>query len=155
MDKKIKWFAIIFGIGVFIFALFISSMTPGLNSAESIPFTTIKKGFYSNYREPAQALIFKESDLLEFGIENSGIDFSSAVALFISMGERNSGGYSIEVSSILRSGDNLFVQMTEKSPGINCFTIAVLTQPHHLVVFDSSVKFSDIVFTTHSVVVNC
>lgn len=155
MNRKTKRIVIIFILALLIFGFFLNQINPGPDTEESVPFTTIEKGFYSGYREQAQALIFKESGLLEFGIENSGIDFSSTTALFVSMGERNSGGYSIEIESIIRVNNHLYVNVTDKSPGSNCATTAVLTQPYHLVVFDGSVTFSGISFTPNSVVVNC
>lgn len=155
MNKQTTQLFILAGIAVAIFVFFIAFVTPGSDNAESISFTTIEQGFYSGYREQVRVLILKESDLLELGIENSGVDFSSSTALFVSMGQKNSGGYSIEIESIVRLGNHLYVNVREKSPGSNCATTQAITQPYHLVVFDSSVEFSDISFTTHSVVVDC
>ena len=155
MNKKTKRIVIIFIVSLFIFGFFLNQFNPGPDTEETVSFTTIQKGFYSGYREQAQALIFEERGLLEFGIENSGIDFFSSTALFVSMGERNSGGYSIEIESIVRLGNHLYVNVTEKSPGSNCVTTQAITQPYHLVVFDSSVEFSNISFSTDSVVVDC
>ena len=155
MNKQTTQLFILTGIAVAIFVFFVAFVTPGSDNAESISFTTIEQGFYSGYIGQASVPIFKERDLLEFGIENSGIDFSSSTALFVSMGQKNSGGYSIEIESIVRLGNHLYVNVTEKSPGSNCATTQAITQPYHLVVFDSSVTFSGISFTPHSVVVNC
>jgi hypothetical protein len=57
------------------------------------------------------------------------VDFSRERLVVVSMGERPSGGYAIEVDGVFLSGGTLYVSVQEVSPGSDCMTTAALTQP--------------------------
>lgn len=58
------------------------------------------------------------------------VDFEREVVLLASMGQRNSGGYVIELRNVTELANGLEVTVAEMSPDINtCFTPAALSQP--------------------------
>jgi len=57
------------------------------------------------------------------------IDFASRMVVFASMGERSSGGYSIEVPEAAQEDGTLFVVVEEATPGIQCTTTDVISTP--------------------------
>lgn len=62
------------------------------------------------------------------------VDFSRERLVVVSMGERPSGGYSIEVEGVFLSGGTLYVSVLEVSPGSDCMTTTAMTQPVDAVV---------------------
>jgi len=57
------------------------------------------------------------------------VDFSTHRVLVLSMGARPTGGYTIEVASLGRDGDVLYVPVLELSPGPGCVTTQAVTHP--------------------------
>lgn len=57
------------------------------------------------------------------------VDFNRERLVVVSMGERPSGGYAIEVEGVFQSGGSLYVSVLEVSPGSDCMTTTALTQP--------------------------
>jgi hypothetical protein len=60
-------------------------------------------------------------------------DFSTEVVVMASLGERNSGGYEIQIDSVTRHANGAVVHLTRYAPGPRCFNTAALTQPVHAV----------------------
>ena len=57
------------------------------------------------------------------------IDFGSRMVVFVSMGERSTGGHSISVLSAAEENGSLYVEVEEATPGIACITNDVVTTP--------------------------
>ena len=57
------------------------------------------------------------------------IDFGSRMVVFVSMGERSTGGHSISVLSAAEENGSLYVEVEEATPGIACITTDVVTTP--------------------------
>ena len=56
-------------------------------------------------------------------------DFARETIVIASMGQRNSGGYSVSIDSAGVAGDTVILAVTERSPGRTCGTTGALTQP--------------------------
>lgn len=57
------------------------------------------------------------------------VDFASDMVILAAMGTRPTGGYGIEITSVLGSQTGLYVRVRETSPGGNCGVTAALTAP--------------------------
>lgn len=81
------------------------------------------------------------------------VDFGSAQALLLAMGERPSGGYSIAAGAMAVSGDTLYVAVDEVSPGPSCITTMALTQPVALLSVPAGA--TEVVFVESTSVLDC
>ncbi len=81
------------------------------------------------------------------------IDFAKQMIIAVFQGQKPSGGYSIEITKLVRNGKRLEVFIEEKSPGKNCFTTQVITHPHHLIVTEKCDR--KVVFTRRQITVDC
>jgi hypothetical protein len=61
------------------------------------------------------------------------VDFDSEVVVLASMGTRNSGGYSIVITSASVVNGQVRIAVQESSPGQNCAVTGALTAPVHIV----------------------
>jgi hypothetical protein len=61
--------------------------------------------------------------------ELAAIDFRQETVILVSMGERTSGGYRIEIREVTERGGDLEVTVAELSPGARCVVTEALTQP--------------------------
>lgn len=61
--------------------------------------------------------------------ERPAVDFERSVVVVAAMGSRRSGGYGIEVTSVHRDGETLYVVVEETSPGEDCAVTAAITAP--------------------------
>jgi RNA polymerase sigma factor (sigma-70 family) len=74
------------------------------------------------------------------------VDFSKEMVLVAFMGQRNSGGHSIQITRVVRTGDDLTVYVRERAPAPGEAADSVITHPYHLVVVPAvkgRVRFED------------
>lgn len=57
------------------------------------------------------------------------VDFNSEMIVFVALGERPTGGYTILVDSAGASANGVTVWIGTSSPGLHCVTTQALTQP--------------------------
>jgi len=57
------------------------------------------------------------------------VDFQSEMVVLAAMGQRNTGGYTIEIREAAANAEALYVSVVETSPGSGCVTTDALTQP--------------------------
>jgi PrcB C-terminal len=62
------------------------------------------------------------------------VDFTSNVVIAVASGQRPSGGHEIAIQRVRSSQGELIVEVVETTPGPNCMTASVLTQPVDVVV---------------------
>lgn len=115
----------------------------------------IEKGQYSDLVEGTQAVLRDEEAYAAFWErlhadrdsvpERPGVDFDEEVVVAIVLGQRSTGGYSVEIDEVLTSaaGGTIQVRFTEAVPGEDCFVTQALTSPYVLV----TVKAQDEDFT--------
>jgi hypothetical protein len=108
---------------------------------ESIEYTVIDKGITSGKRFPSlhfdligEAAPFKKlfaelhSDQLPAPLPPE-IDFESSSVVFVSMGEKPSAGYRVEIDQIKRSGPILKVKLRLLEPSPGQMNATMITQP--------------------------
>ncbi|MCJ8313577.1 MAG: protease complex subunit PrcB family protein [Saccharospirillaceae bacterium] len=61
------------------------------------------------------------------------IDFDHAQVILLDIGQRNSGGYSVEISDINEFDDYIKVEVNIQSPGNGCITTQALTNPYKFI----------------------
>ena len=71
---------------------------------------------------------------LGFGGERPVVDFSRDVVIAVAGGQRSTGGYSIAVDRVVRSGSSATVEVVETTPGKDCMMTQAMTQPVDVVV---------------------
>jgi len=121
---------------------------PGCSSPVSlaqmaIPLTTIQKGSYSGVREPLQIVIRDQQPWITLWARHSSIenkpssppqiDFSAEMVVGLFLGQKSTGGYSVEITRAELDGSNLRLYYRERSPTPGAMVTQVLTQPYHLV----------------------
>jgi len=112
--------------------------------------------FYTGFRDPAR-LVIRDNDAwlsawstLVQPYEASAsapppplIDFSTDMVVLAAMGERRSGGYTVEMKAAATQ-EQLYVSVTQTDPGMSCAVSLLLTQPvavARLQRFDGPVTF--------------
>ncbi len=75
------------------------------------------------------------------------------VMVIAKQGQKNSGGYGIEVESVSESNTNTQINLILKSPGKNCLVTAALTNPFIIIYIPNNYK--EIVFTKKHIQTNC
>ena len=66
------------------------------------------------------------------------VDFSSSQVVLINMGERNSGGCSVEVETVVEYSDHIVLETKLVIPGENCAVTLSLTSPYIFVEIEST-----------------
>lgn len=61
--------------------------------------------------------------------ERPAVDFERSMVIVAATGSRPTGGYEIEVESVHRHGESLFVVVRATSPGDDCMVTQALTAP--------------------------
>ena len=95
-------------------------------------FYTISHGEYGGEEMSGYKLIKKKEDLPE-GLIDFDFDFRHNHLLLLSLGTRNTGGYSITVIKVERWGCTLHVHYTVQSPLKGQLVTHALTNPYHLI----------------------
>lgn len=138
--------------------------------AGSLPFERLDPetyGFSPYYGGPADSLRIvvrdREAwrDLWENALQHGGaeppplpaVDFTRDMLVVAALGTVGSGGYSVAVERVDEVGRTLVVEVTRRTPGPSCGTIAALTSPVDIVRLrriEAPVEFRD-----RTVVSNC
>ena len=150
-EEKIKAFLIFLSI-ISIFLLIFLFSCSNANEGESISFETISKDFYSLQIEEENYVIkdaVSFNQLLSLTGNDSSlsddIDFSKEMAVAAFMGEKLTGGYSIEIIDVLKKKDHLEFLIKKEEPGPNDMVIQTITSPYHVIKlerFDTEYLFS-------------
>lgn len=130
--------------------LLVASLGPGLGPPalsplpSGLPFRHLLQGRelatgergYRVLRSP-QAL---EAFWAEAGLGGPppGVDFNGTTVVAVLMGQRPSGGFAIEVTSVVRLGPEVLLGVVESSPGAGCAPPPGPTEPYDIVAFPAS-----------------
>jgi len=100
-----------------------------------LPIRQLAAGLYGGPPAPVEAVITSAQELTSLwpGSDVPAVDFAREMVVFVALGERRTGGYSVEVTSATVSGDTLVVRYVERQPGPGCLTTQALTTPFHAV----------------------
>lgn len=66
------------------------------------------------------------------------VDWTKNMVIGIGLGSKPSGGYSVEIKTIVIEDGKLVINALEQQPGRNCGTTMAITQPYYLVVVEQS-----------------
>ena len=114
-----------------------------LTKTNNIEFTILKEGTNSGFKTVENKVINSTEELSKVWsvlFQNymevpplPKVDFKAFTAILVSMGEQNSGGYTINVKSIVDSKSEEKVIVNESKPGASCMTTSVMTYPFQLI----------------------
>lgn len=115
---------------------------PATITQGSIPFSTLSRGQYNrSLQERTNRVIKSEAEFSTlFGPSIPSPNFEKQMVIVVASGERNTGGYGIEVSSIFESPDTITVSILETAPGPDDMVTMAFTQPYHAVTLNKSDK---------------
>lgn len=68
------------------------------------------------------------------------VAFGTDMVIGAFMGERPTGGYSIEIEDVRENDEFIVVEVEMETPGDNCDVTQAVTQPHHMIVLADSEK---------------
>jgi hypothetical protein len=115
-------------------------------SAMTVPFQTIDKGDHSAIEDPLTEVYRTEVEFATFWARHKKnewepppvpvVDFASQIVAAVFRGQKNSGGYDVEISSVDQEeagDDDLVVNFMTSDPSPDDMVIAVMTQPYHIV----------------------
>lgn len=125
-------------------AIFASACSSTVSLAQTpVPFTTVDKGFYSGVREPLQVIIREQEEWTTLWSRHASgrrpapssplIDFSAEMVVGLFLGQKRTGGYTVEITRAELDGSNLRFYYREQSPTPGAMVTQALTQPYHLV----------------------
>ena len=130
-----------------------STATTTVSATSSLPFIRLHNSFNSGFTKPSEFVI-QDGD--EFARRWRGvvqgtpdaakpeIDFEKTTVVFVTMGARNTGGYTIHVDSVTAESNNATVYYTTTSPGSRCMSMQMLSSPIEVISLDriaGTVKF--------------
>lgn len=110
---------------------------------KSLSFETIDKRFYSGHTEEKKYVITETKDWsnLWSRVKSTSypkpqlpsIDFTKEIVIAVFQGEKNTGGYEIEITKIVENKRDLTVHVKEVSPGPKGSVSQAFTQPYHII----------------------
>lgn len=141
----------------FILSLFFTAILFSCKSSKEIKlkvspivFSEIQTGKNSNYSEFTTKEILNIKELSDVWVNLFAkydrkppiplIDFENKMLIALALGERNSGGYSIQVNSILETKNNININVSENKPGSTCMTSSVMVYPFQLIEIPRTAK---------------
>lgn len=154
MDKRIFWKTIAIGVLSSVIAIILNdyevSALPEPRE-EAIMEVEIKgkwKGYHCGYVDSERLVIETEGEWKEVWEKVVGfqipkpklpeVDFETEMIIAVFMGEQRTGGYSIDITRIIKEEEEIVVQVKEKHPDPDLLVTMALTQPYHIVVVKSS-----------------
>jgi PrcB C-terminal len=118
---------------------------------ESLNFTTITKGEHSGFDQPSSKVIQDQTTwedtwdtIMSFLLDPPPppqVDFTNYILLAHFMGQKGSGGYEVEFSRVIEGANKITATVREISPGPECLTPAMMTEPYHVVQIPKTDKY--------------
>lgn len=127
-------------------------------SRNELKFETIIKDLNSNQTTQSNGVIKSEGEWVQALQKTNAelpapVDFSKDMIIAVFQGEKNTGGYNIEINKIIEKENVIEVTVIETSPGRRCMVTKAFTSPFHIVKIQKSNK--EVVFKTEKVVTEC
>ena len=116
------------------------STTPSASAVtpDSLPMTQLASAIVSGFSESAELTLRDNSALAEAwkslhagvpGNPAPAVDFGTQTVFLVALGQRNTGGYTVHIDRIVRTGDSTSVLYTVTSPGPGCMTSQMMSSP--------------------------
>ena len=112
-------------------------------ATNAVAFQTVAKGFRSGVIEVTQIVVRTQAEWNALWQKHTSmesnpppapaIDFNKELIIGIFLGQKPTGGYEVEVTSVERSEGMLTVSFREKSPRPGAILTQAFTQPFHIV----------------------
>ena len=141
MIKKIKLYLVILLIPAVLIPFVLISCSNS-NSGEKIKFDTIVKGFYSEQKEK-EYFVIKDKDslnqLLAKIMDSSpdadarNVNFNEEMVIGVFMGEKATGGFSIEIIDVLEQKDYIEILIKTDEPDPGQMVTEAITSPYHII----------------------
>ncbi len=114
----------------------------GEQELSNVEFETLVKSTHSSYQDEDHFVIVDEEGLnnLELGELSEKVNFEEEMILAVFMGERTTGGYSIEIVEIMEKDDVVEVIIGQTSPGEDDMVSMAFTYPEHIVKMEKTEK---------------
>lgn len=124
------------------------------NSGTNIEFVEFKKGYYGNHYQD-QNIVIRNADEFDTLWKNlfqnrkpipdyPSINFSKKMLLFTMRKTKPNGGYTTQISKVVKTNNALAVKIDNTNPGDNCGVTQALTTPYQIVKidkYDQAVEF--------------
>lgn len=108
----------------------------GSAQGSAIEVRDLAAGVHGGPSEPAEAVISNPERLASIWPATGAppeIDFSEETVIFVALGQRPTGGYEVEITTVQARGDTTLVHYVERPPGPGCMTTQALTSPYHII----------------------
>jgi hypothetical protein len=140
--RLLMWIVIVVGVVVVGFLFFKGSKTNSVGTGLEKTVIYEKSSIEIPNRETMGNLVIRSQQewIDTIGTQDSTIDFSQKTALVVSMGQRMTGGYTIETKNITEKKDKIYVMLEFISPGKNCITIQVVNYPTQVILIPATKK---------------
>ncbi|MEW6327441.1 MAG: protease complex subunit PrcB family protein [Thermodesulfobacteriota bacterium] len=102
------------------------------------------KGYQSGHTKPAKLVIRTEDEWERVWAQVGGpqipkpelpeVNFETEIVIAVFMGERQTGGYGIEIRRVVRRQEEIIVHVEERHPRPDSLVTMALTQPYHIAV---------------------
>lgn len=141
-------------------SIFRYDYTQPVDSVNYIPFITLQKGSYSDVSSEQTRIINSSAEWADLWTQMfptqmiaSAVDFEDRIILAAFLGQKMTGGYSVEIYRITETQNSLEVDIIRKSPGSNCMLSQSISSPYHIVELDRTKK--KINFNFESEIIDC
>lgn len=139
------------------------TISPTVSESQIIPFVELSAGLNGDFSEKTNKIITNQNEynatwtaaFSRFSDQPkpAKIDFENQLILLVTMGEKNSGGYTIKIDSIEENEKTIVVTILETSPGKSCITTSMMTYPYQIVGLKNSTK--EVIFKTVEKSIDC
>jgi hypothetical protein len=123
--------------------LLLSLMSAHLFSAEPPKIRTLAKGGFSGFQEPAEIVVTNATQWAEVWKKHSAqqkpakpapeVNFEKETVVLVSLGQKRSGGYSVEITGLEESDGKTRVIVKTTAPKPGGIQLQAITSPFHIV----------------------
>jgi hypothetical protein len=126
----------------------------GADDAKPVKVREIAKGGFSGMQQPGQLVITNQQQWQKVWAQHSAgrtaqplpeVNFEKETVVFVAMGQKRTGGYTVKIDSAEKSGDKTIVHVSTKSPGKGAMTTQVITAPFAAAAIDGKGKVEIVV----------
>lgn len=91
--------------------------------------------FFEILSEPNEIIMLQNDPLLKDKMKHD--DINNANYVILNMGEKNTGGYSIDIEKVEETDKNIIITVKEKSPSADGMVMQVITYPYTVIKINS------------------
>lgn len=129
----------------------------GAAAPVNLDFTELERGQHAHGNDEHFELVTSTDRLAEvwrhIGDAPPTVDFNHRSVIVLLMGQRNSGGHTVTVTSVEQRGGIFQVAVQFRVPGAGCMTTQALTSPYQVVSVPAGATHAE--FTAETVAVAC